>query len=206
MWRRGLDILNPFFFRSFLEYTGAISPDLRENGRIHFDIHNTVLTKTRDIPYRMQLAATKYLSQGVCAYGGHGFLNRMKGRLRLLLEIQKNSVPDSMRYARETLLREINYFNERASRPWRLPEAFRAYLPVYRHTEWLRDNKVYRQRYMDLLEQAWSSPPEWIDAQTLAASADAIHRGNVNFDPRLLGRIITLCLWTQLWSSISMGG
>jgi hypothetical protein len=151
----------------------------------------------------MQLAATKYLSQGTCAYGGHGLLNRMKGRLRLLLEIQKNSVPDSMRYARETLLREINYFNERASRPWRLPEAFRAYLPVYRHMEWLRDNKIYRQRYMDLLEQARSSPPEWIDAHTLSASADAIHRGNVNFDPRLLGRIITLCLWTQLWSSMA---
>jgi hypothetical protein len=205
MMRRGFDVTQPFFFRSFPEYASTISPDLREDGELHFQIHDRVLTRTRDIPYFSQLVALEYLSEGVYASHssgeGYGRLRRLRGRLKLMLEIEKESVSDATRYAREALLRETTYLRQRALRPWRLPKACRTYPPVYRHAEWLRANRVYRQRYMDLLEQARSSPISSIDPCALIAWADAIHRREVAFDPLLLGRLITLCLWRGLWPS-----
>jgi hypothetical protein len=64
----------------------------------------------------------------------------------------------------------------------------------------IRNDPTCRERFADLLEEATSYAPEFIDRQALLAALSAVRKGAAPSNPLLLGRVASICLWHKLWT------
>ena len=192
--RMGLQYENPFFDSEFIAFMRRVPPRLRLHGRLYLEVHRRVFARTshiarsigapppalpQDFLYlthaRSSSSQALELLRLYPLAGMHriGHLVTRRGVLALAKSMRWRHLHDSQAMRRDVLPLEVL----------------------------IRNNPICRQRFVELLEEATAYAPEFVDRQPLLAAQSAARKGTVFCNPRLLGRVASICLWHKLWTT-----
>lgn len=202
MWRLGFNYLNPFFFKSFLEYAKYIDERYRNNGKLHLRAQQSAFPKISEIPYLKQWLPICFLENGTYQNLSSKKKDFIVGRLSLAANTFPKSPKHALNMLHHSLIFALQSWNAQRRHPC-LQNRINSHLSVYRHREWLMTDKVYTARFQELLEEARSNIPSFIRTQSIGELLDVLSKHPEHFpNVEVVGRIVTLAIWMKTWKHL----
>ena len=196
--RAGFQYENPFFDAEFLGFASRIPVALRAGGRLYLRIHQQLFSKTSDLSCTRMGFAPKQLDDHL-----YVDVTRIRRQSSFHLGRLINLMPSHPATAGKYSLDVVASYRRGLLRKLGMSRGLGRTHLVFDHGTWLHANGRYRQRYVDLLDRARSDVPDFVVLPELTKVAGELHKVNSNSDVLLIGRLISLCLWHQIWKTRS---
>lgn len=193
--RLGLQYEDPFFDSELIAFMRRVPPHLRLHGRLYLEVHRRVFARTSHIA-RSAGAPAPALPQDFL------YLTHARSSLSQVLELLR-------RYPLAGMYRVRHFAGRRgllalAARLCHRHDIQATHRFVSPLEVLVQNNPTCRKRFVDLLEEATSYAPEFVDRQALLTAQSAVKKGTATSDPLLLGRIVSICFWHKLWTTNPM--
>jgi hypothetical protein len=180
-WEFGLDYVNPFYFRSFLEFARRIPAPLRHRGKAYQAILSRYCPETNDIPHSERMLTPSDLRTGI-------YQKPSLGMVKDILKDSKGSPQVAYRLARLLVTK--------------LARRMRGGASSLDCESLFARQPTFRASVLDFLDSVVPLLPEYIDAAAFRREVEARQHGKGETPVQLLLRIGNVSRWRRLLDDV----